>query len=278
MAGDAHVRLDEWQGVHEVPFGTERAPVPVVAEALLAQLYGPSWREPQPGFSWYRDRSEMPADLAMSWADCDEVYWADYYRRNESTVPNGPSPLCLDVIARPDCPSLVFDLGCGDGRDAVGFAGTGRRVVGVDRSAAALARARDHATGLPVDLVHCDLLDTSALVAGLPRETGEPALIYLRFVLHGYLASRLEDLFGSIEKISRTGDLLALEFRDISDADLPKLHRSAHREFLDGAALASRLEDEWGWSVLEHDCATDRSRSGIEDPALYRIVARRVPR
>ncbi|HEU5007443.1 MAG TPA: class I SAM-dependent methyltransferase [Jatrophihabitantaceae bacterium] len=272
MAGDTHVRLNQWRGVHEVPFGTQRAPVPVAAEEVLAQLYGASWREPQPGFSWYRDRTEKPDDLAMSWDDCDEVYWADYYRRSETLE---PSPFCRELIVRPDCPELVFDLGCGDGRDSLGFAEAGRRVIGVDRSAAALHRARELAGGRSVSFVQCDLLDTAALSAALDRVDGKPALSYLRFVLHGYLGTRLEELFGSVGAIARTGDLLALEFRDVSDSELPKVHASAHREFVDGAALANRLA-EWGWTVLEHDCKTGRSPYRSEDPALYRIVARRV--
>jgi len=275
MAGDTHVRLDQWRGVHEVPFGTERAPVPVAAEEVLAQLYGASWREPQPGFSWYHDRTEKPDDLAMSWADCDEVYWADYYRRSEMLE---PSPFCRDLIARPDGPELVFDLGCGDGRDSLAFAEAGRRVIGVDRSAAALHRARGFAGDRAVSFVQCDLLDTDALAAGLERAEDEPALIYLRFVLHGYLSARLEELFDSVDAISRPGDLLALEFRDVSDSELPKVHASAHREFVDGAALADRLGAEWGWTVLEHDCSTGRSPYRSEDPALYRIMARWAPR
>lgn len=276
MAGDTHVRLDEWQGVHEVPFGTQRAPVPVAAEQVLAQLYGASWREPQPGFSWYRDRAERPADMDMSWADCDEVYWADFYRRSEAAE---PSPFCLDVIARPDCPELVFDLGCGDGRDSVGFAAAGRRVVGVDRSAAAVRRARELAGDRAVTFVQCDLLDTAALAAECERARAgdEPALIYLRFVLHGYLGGRLDEVFESLRAIGRRGDLHALEFRDLADAELPKVHASAHREFVDGAELAGRLENEFGWTVLEHDCKTGRSPYRSEDPALYRILARRAP-
>jgi SAM-dependent methyltransferase len=271
MAGDTHVRRDEWQGVHELPFGTEMAPVPLVAEALLAQLYGASWREPQPGFSWYRDRSEMPTGLAMSREECDEVYWADYYRRTEATE---PSPFCRELIARPDCPDLVFDLGCGDGRDSVGFADAGRRVIGVDRSPAAIRRASARAEDRPVRFVRCDLLDPDALSAGLSRAGDESGLIYLRFVLHGYLGQQLADVFTSIGTIAQPGDLLALEFRDVSDSGLPKVHGTAYREFVDGAALVERLQTECGWTVLEHDCKTGRSPYGTEDPALYRILAK----
>ena len=92
-----------------------------------------------------------------------------------------------------------------------------------------------------------------------------------------YLGGRLDEVFESLRAIGRRGDLHAREFRDLADAALPKVHASAHREFVDGAELAGRLENEFGWTVLEHDCKTGRSPYRSEDPALYRILARRAP-
>ena len=140
-------------------------------------------------------RTERPADMDMSWADCDEIYWADFYHRSEAAE---PSPFCLDLIARTDFPELVFDLGCGDGRDSVGFAAAGRRVVGVDRSAAAVRRARELAGDRAVTFVQCDLLDTAALAAECERARAgdELALTLTRLTTFPFPSTALSTIKG----------------------------------------------------------------------------------
>lgn len=66
-------------------------------------------------------------------------------------------PLYRAYARRVDAP--VLDLGVGTGRVAVPLAQAGARVVGVDSSAAMLARARERAerAGVTLDLVHADL-------------------------------------------------------------------------------------------------------------------------
>ncbi|MSQ41458.1 MAG: class I SAM-dependent methyltransferase [Dehalococcoidia bacterium] len=51
----------------------------------------------------------------------------------------------------------VLELGCGTGRVAAPLAAAGLTVVGVDRSAAMLRRARERTRGLPVTLVEDDM-------------------------------------------------------------------------------------------------------------------------
>ena len=74
----------------------------------------------------------------IAWArapDHDDVFW------------EGTWPALLEIL--PDSAGLALDLGCGEGRAGRQLLAAGRRVLGIERSAA-LARAA--ATGSPVAL------------------------------------------------------------------------------------------------------------------------------
>ena len=278
MAGTTHVRAEQWAGVHEVPFGSGTAPVPVVAEAVLEQLYGTSWREPQPSFNWKLDRTERAEDALMSRDACDEIYWADWHRRHAFTE---PSPFFAAVSARPDCPPTVVDIGCGEGRDTIAFAQTGRHVVAVDRSAAGLAKlaAKSAAAGLD-DLVqirnadvHTDTFRT-VLAEAIAAAGNEPVLLYLRFLLHVWRPDRDKFLLDTLRATARPGDVFAAEFRSGKDRTLPKTHVKAYRSYRDGVELAQRLRYDYGLTILQEDRDTGRSPYGDEDPDLFRIIGR----
>ena len=57
VAGVGEIRRSQWRGVREMHFAGGRGLLPVVAEDVAEVLYGSGWRQPQPGFSWHRDRT-----------------------------------------------------------------------------------------------------------------------------------------------------------------------------------------------------------------------------
>lgn len=277
MAGTSHVRAEDWHGMIDVPFGAGSAQVPAAAEAVLAQLYGDSWREPQPGFSWQLDRTEKVPEAMMSPSLCDEVYWADFYRR---ITFEEPSQFCRELLGRPDLPETVIDIGCGDGRDSLAFAQAGRHVIAVDRSLAALERVEEKLSRLPspaaVTVHRCDVTVPVAfrdLLAGLERDD-RPVLFYLRF-LHGLTPEQDAALLDMIAEAGRPGDLFAAEFRSLADSSQPKVHKSFNRQFREGDAYTHALTDRYGFAVVAGDQSSGRSPYGTEDPILFRVLARK---
>ncbi|SHG04638.1 LicD family protein [Jatrophihabitans endophyticus] len=275
MAGRRHVRREEWTGLRDATFGRHTFAVPVAAEATLAQLYGEHWRRPQPGFSWPLDRTEERTDAFMPRVAQEDVYWRDFHRR---TVFDEPSPFCRELLRRPDCPPTVVDIGCGDARDAVAFAASGRRVLALERAPIPLQLARSRASELLV-VSDCDIADPQAFaaaVAGLSRDDG-PVLFYLRFVIHLLSRDAERVLLGAIADAAGPGDVLAAEFRDLADRPLVKNLRTRFRGYRDGREVVAQLRD-LGFDVEQADHATGRSPWGVEDPDLWRIVARRAGR
>lgn len=278
MAGTTHVRAQEWAGVHDVPFEDGTARVPVNAEAVLTQLYGAGWREPQPSFNWKLDRTERAADALMSRDHCDEIYWVDWHRRHSF---DEPSPFFEVISTRPDCPRTVIDVGCGEGRDAIAFARTGRRVFAVDRSAAGLAKveAKRAAAGAEalVELRNADLRTDAfraVLAEAVAAGGAEPVLFYLRFLLHAWRPERDKPVLDILRAVARPGDVFAAEFRSSKDKGLPKTHVKAYRSYRDGPELVQRLRYDYGMTILQADRRTGRSPYGVEDPDLFRIVGR----
>jgi len=110
---------------HLLPLGTitlegEEFPAPKHPEEMLAFIYGPNWRVPDPGFryqdnpvgtrrldAWFRGtRTEVPG-------------WAKTYQAPAvSRIPTGPSSFAQWVEPQLGAGDKVVDLGAGTGRDA----------------------------------------------------------------------------------------------------------------------------------------------------------------
>lgn len=242
-------------------------------------MYGHGWREPKPGFRWRYDRTkaDRAARLPDDW--CEEVYWANFYSRNEYP---SPSTFFEAVSTRADLPDIVVDIGCGDGRDSFAFAEAGRRVTGVDRSHVAVRHASERAAKLGLDRVEfvtCDVSDAAAVRAVLTgaREAsgGSPMLYYLRFFLHSIPLEVQNTLLGVIEECARSGDVFVAEFRTDKDAAKRKVHHKHYRRFQNGPEFGAQLQERYGFDLLEESEGTGLAPYKDEDPELYRVIARR---
>lgn len=79
------------------------------------------------------------SDWFVDWFD-SEAYPVLYGHRDQAEAEQGVEALCRSGLL-PAPPAHVLDLGCGSGRHARGMAARGFETVGVDLSAASLARA-----------------------------------------------------------------------------------------------------------------------------------------
>ena len=280
VAGTSVVTREDWQGVRQIPWPGGHGSVPVNAEQVVECLYGADWRQPKPGFHWPRDRVSS-ARGKLTRAQRSKVYWTNFYAHTRYTSGSSFSEL---LNARPDTPTTVIDIGCGDGRDSCAFASAGRQVLGLDQSPIGVEHAAARASILGLQdrarFTVCDVAESETLT-GLVKEmiassAGEPVLFYLRFFLHSIPETLQDSLIEVISACARPGDALAAEFRTEEDETASKVHGQHYRRYQNGPAFGDQLRDH-DFAVLHEEEGTGLSPYQGEDPVLYRVIARKQP-
>lgn len=263
----------QWQGVEPIRFAGSTVLAPRNAEALIATLYGPNWHIPNPGFDWTRERTTR-ADEAFFPAHLRPIInWDDYWSYAEV---DSPSSFARAVLSLDLEPSLVIDMGCGDGRDAPRFIRSGHTVLGLDRSERAIRSAQGrHLSGDHATFVLCDAEEPDALTRALHgRDTAEtPVLFYSRQLLDCIPDAVHGLLFDSVERLAKPGDVIALEFRGLPDNTLSAHHkRSCGRHQVDAAPVRQRLAGA-GFTIVLDEEGTQWEKRGSTGVYLHRIVA-----
>lgn len=278
-AGRRVITRDDWTGFRDVPLGPGTVRVPMEAERVVEMLYGDDWRRPKPGFNWHIERRDWVPEAGLTTEQRTKVYWANFYSRTRYTA---GSTFFSFVDARPDTPTTIIDIGCGDGRDACAFGDAGRTVLGLDQSPVGIANAGERAAALGVaDRVRfrvCDVADVDDLGRAMDeveQQAPGPVLFYLRFFLHAIPEDVQAGLMKAIATHARSGDLFAAEFRTDKDRANAKVHTRHYRRFQDASVFRTALQDEHGFEVLHFEEGTGLSPYQEEDPVLCRVVARR---
>ena len=201
-------------------------------------------------------------------------HWANYYR--DAAIPQLPSSFAESVLARLSANVRVLEIGCGNGRDAVFFAGAGHDVTALDVSAEAVALCtRNHARdGLRF------------LCGALPQLTlelpGEFDCAYSRFCLHAMTDAEEQDMLRAAHRLLRDQGLFFIECRSINDplarkgeviSPTERIH-GHYRRFIVADELERRLLDS-GFSIVNLLESSGLSRLGDDDPVVIRVTARR---
>ena len=159
-------------------------PAPKHPEAMLAFVYGPHWKVPDPSFvhrdnpigvvrlnGWFRGfRDDLPL-------------WNDVYDQRAGEIDRTPTEFAQWVEAQIPPGEGVADLGAGTGRDTRFFAKAGHPVRAIDFSRRSFARTRKIAGDVRADqTMFGELRRVLVLGARLARN---PRHLYARHLLGG---------------------------------------------------------------------------------------------
>lgn len=201
-------------------------------------------------------------------------YWDEFYRGRSGAVPQEPSAFARWVAARAPAPTSVVDIGSGTGRDALWFARSGYRVLGLDYATAAVEQTRAAAedADLPAAFEVFDLYDPEQVLAmGARLSADGPKTLYGRFLVHALEDGGRHHLWRLAETALGTDECLYLEFRTGKDAATAHAFGEHFRRLLDPDAVVDEIESRGGQIVYRedgHGLAPFRD----EDPHVCRLI------
>ena len=195
-----------------------RLPAPAEPDRLLAAMYGPSWRVPDPTFKFETDRNVTHRlDVWFRGTRTQRNGWDRRYSTSRHKGPlRTPHELARMLHRAEPADATVVDVGCGRGQDSVWLAKRGRRVFGLDFSGNGYAHLRDRAQqeGWSVELAELNLLElrhTLAWGGRLARVDGPRAML-VRHFLNATTARGRENLWRLAQMTLGDGGRLYAEF------------------------------------------------------------------
>ena len=254
-------------------------------EAVLAFLYGPGWRVPDPAFQNVDPYAGVRRlDGWLRGFRTDVTPWNEIFRHRRAEIPTKRSPFAVWARGRmrPDESGLatVVDLGSGSGRDSAWFARYHHRVVATDFSGAALRHTRTRLERRGVEepdvrvLVLNDVRSVLLLGAELAREP-EPPYVVARGLVGCLDDDARRQLWRLCSMSLRRGGALFLEYA-AARADLPETELDGLVTRRDTDRLVAEITASGG-RVVHAEHLEDQDQFGQPDPHVARLEVRWAP-
>ncbi len=252
-------------------------PAPADPEAMLAFVYGPGWRVPDPSF---RYADPLPGirrlDGWLRGFRTDMGRWTEFYQGSTPWQATGRgSPFARWVERQVPRGDAIADLGCGTGRDALWFAKKGHPVRAFEFSRAARGGVRREARrrGRVVDVRMLILNELRTVLLAGAELARDPHHLYARQLLGSIDDVARSQLWILSRMALRGGGWMFLEFSAETDQPAPDPAPAGLVRRLDPELIAREIEDAGG--VVEKS----RTRPGVDmlgqpDPAVCRMRVR----
>lgn len=209
----------------------------------------------------------------------EDEYWNQFYSHAHREL-EAPSSFALHVVEGMTAGQRLFELGCGNGRDALFFASRGLRVTACDRSRVAVetlqARPDLGRFAHRPEFLVADFLELDTAYQG-----PAPDLVYSRFTLHAVPAHVQSAALGWTRRALVPGGRLLIEVRSVKGSLYGKgepverdafLHDGHYRRFVRMAELTSELT-KLGFNIESASEAAGLAVYRDDDPVVIRLVA-----
>lgn len=209
----------------------------------------------------------------------DDAYWNRFYSHRQVEI-EAPSSFAQHVIGQIRAGARLFELGCGNGRDALYFASRGLQVVACDRSQVAVEtlRERPELAAFPhrPEFLQADFMDLPERYKGPPHD-----IVYSRFTLHAVPAPVQSAALSWAKTALAPGGTLFIEARSVKGSLYGKgepverdafLHDGHYRRFLRLDELLGELSS-LGFSIAQ---AVEQAGVAVyrdDDPVVLRVTA-----
>lgn len=182
------------------------------------------------------------------------THWEKFYKTAKTPVePSSFAKFCAAEWFPRGEPLMIWDVGCGNGRDTYFFAGLGHAAIGVDKF------------NRPADQGRAQFFQTD-----LADRTYHGDILYSRFFLHSIEQKKAQAL---IEQ----SDCAYFMAECRATGDEPRLYPDHKRHFIDGNWLLKELERN-GYEILYFRKAADVAKFQGENPLVIRVIAKHAGR
>lgn len=235
--------------------------------------------------AWHKADVSQSDDAQQGSPAAENAYWNRFYSEAHQEL-QAPSSFAVHVsdtlgLVRPDL--RLFELGCGNGRDALFFASRGVRVTACDRSEVAVQtlQARPDLEDRGRFPHKPEFLAADFLELGAAYRGPAPDLVYSRFTLHAVPAPVQSAALGWARRALAPGGKLLVEVRSVNGSLYGKgqeverdafIHDGHYRRFVRMEELTSELM-VLGFGI---DSASEASGVAVykdDDPVVIRLVA-----
>ncbi|NTV24555.1 MAG: class I SAM-dependent methyltransferase, partial [Nanoarchaeota archaeon] len=141
-----------------------------------------------------------------------EDYWKAKWENRESEAVNNFARRCFSWIKQDH--ATLLDLGCGDGRDSIYFAGKGLKVTAVDFSESGIARLKERISLSGMDNIQAIQKD----IRKIRLKDNSFDIIYAHLSLHYFDDETTARLFGMIYRILNHRGQLFVKCKSTDDA------------------------------------------------------------
>lgn len=199
-------------------------------------------------------------------------YWDDFYSidpiASEVIIPSQFAAFVLGEIKQQGV-SLIYDLGCGNGRDAKFFLDNGCKIVAVDRSRTALEKT-------------ISLCGEGAMLKTVQQDFGkkfnnwpvwekQSKAIYARFLVHSLTTQALINFISNCGAFMNEGDFAFFEYRTSKDQHRKKETANHYRNFV-SANLVCSLAKSNGLTLQYSNEGTGFAKFKEEDAHVSRQI------
>lgn len=201
-----------------------------------------------------------------------KIHWEHYYDLDERRLePTDFAKYCLSYIPK-NLP--LFEMGCGNGRDALFFLQNGIEVYATDLSETTIEKLQKKGSGV---FFVSDFTHLGAELKGIPF-----GAIYSRFTMHSISAEAASSTYKWSYDALMPGGVLLLETRTIHDPFYgqgkeiaPDVFFTDHyRRFVRKEELVKELQSI-GFTIIEAIESTGFAKHNNEDPSVLRIIAKK---
>lgn len=207
-----------------------------------------------------------------------EDYWSSFYSGivdREDLQP--PSQFAAFTAQEINKGSVIFEVGCGNGRDSLFFAELGFTVIALDKCENAVKATRIGSERRGLKNIECIVGDVSGedFTAALATITTQNVCVYARFFLHSITDSEQETFFKTLSGTLNSGHRLAFEYRTEKDELLEKNALPHFRRYQRANDLRDQLEAS-GFKPLYQIEGQGYAKYKSEDAIVSRAIFEKI--